>query len=320
LGVAAFLAVARRYGHAVGLLFAVLFGTTLSACIEMLQVYDQYRSCSPADWLCNTLGALAGAVLAMVFGSRLTAIMSSVGRRGAPAGLLLAVCWAGAQLYPLIPQLSRGHLRFAWAHFLATPVSWVTVFVGAAGWFVFALALRAVWGRLASGWLALAMLAIPARLFIADRAPAKSDILAGALALLLWAITSDHVRQGAAWLLLMAAIVLRELAPFHFTSAAHAFSWKPFAATIGADPAPSIEVILHKAFEYGAMVWLLRTGGIGYITGGVMVAAALAVMEALQCFMPGRQAEITDSVLALIMALTLRLLDFRGGERVARKR
>jgi len=123
LGVSAFLTFARRGGRTLGILCTILLAATLSASIEMLQIYDATRDCSALDWLCNTLGALLGGALALVFQPRLASIALSAGRRGASAAALLAGCWAGAQLYPPIPIFSRGHLRATWAHFIATHVS-----------------------------------------------------------------------------------------------------------------------------------------------------------------------------------------------------
>src|SRR5207302_8406450 len=100
---------------------------------------------------------------------RITSLLATAGRRGAPAGLLLGGCWLAAQVYPPIPIFSLGHLRPAWGHFLATPISPVEVLAAAAGWFVFSLAVLAVWGRIGPGALALAMLAVPFRLFLPDR-------------------------------------------------------------------------------------------------------------------------------------------------------
>jgi hypothetical protein len=183
----------------------------------------------------------------------------------------------------------------------------VEVLAGAAGWFVFAVALRAAWDKASWRWVALAMLAIPFRLAVAGRAVGKSDFLAALLALALWCVTSDAARLGAAWVLLVAAILLRELAPFHFGSA-HAFSWVPFAASMEAEGTTNVVVVLRKAFEYGAMVWLLRAGKVGYLAGAVTLAVALLAMEILQTRLPGRTPEITDSLLALIMGLVLKVV------------
>ena len=308
LGGAACLTFAHHWKRRTGFLLAVGYASALSFCIEILQFYEKSRYTSAADWLCNTLGALAGAALALVFQRRLEALTSGAERRGAGAGLLLGSCWMGAQLYPLLPRITSARLAAGWAHLAGTRFSWVEIVAGAAGWYVFGLALRAIWGKLPWAWLALAMFAVPMRLAITDRVVNKSDLAAAAVGLLLWCVTAESVREGIGWLLLVAAIVLRELAPFHFSGPAHPFSWMPFAATMSAEHAPGISVILRKAFEYGAMVWLLTAGKLRYRTAAIVVAVALAGMEMLQTHMPGRQPEITDSVLTLLMALLLRML------------
>jgi VanZ family protein len=99
--------------------------------------------------------------------------------------------------------------------------------------------------------------------------------------------------------------VLRELSPFRFAPTPHPFSWISFAATFDSDRQSAIVVLFRKAFEYGALVWLFRVQGISYARAAAAVAGSLAVLEAIQRYLPGRTPEITDSVLAFLMALVL---------------
>ncbi|MDE3167664.1 MAG: VanZ family protein [Acidobacteriota bacterium] len=307
LGAAAFVTYARPWPRRAAFVLAVLHGSLLSLAVELLQYYDATRTSSASDWLFNTVGTLAGATLALLFRRRIEAVVSSAGRRGAAPGLLLAACWMAAQLYPLLPVITRSKLWAAWALLTASRISWVEVIAGAAGWFVFAVALRAAWEKLSWRWVALAMLVVPLRLVIADRAVGKSDLLAAAVALALWCLSSDAARPGAAWLLMIAALFVREFAPFHL-GPPHAFSWIPFAASMEAEGTTNVVVILRKAYEYGAMIWLLRAGKVRYLAGAVLLAIALFAAEMLQTRMPGRTPEITDSVLALLMGLILRVV------------
>ncbi|MBS1857298.1 MAG: VanZ family protein [Acidobacteria bacterium] len=307
LGVVACATYTRHWNRRAGFVLALVHGSALSLGIELLQYYDASRFCSASDWLFDTLGTLLGAALALLFRSRIEDATSAAERRGAAPGLLLAGCWMAAQLYPLIPVITRARIGRGWAYLIASQVSWTEVVAAAAGWFVFAIALRATWEKISWRWVALAMLAVPLRLVIADRVAGKSDLLAAALALALWCATSDNARLGAGWVLLVVAIFVRELAPFHF-GRAHAFSWIPFAASMEAEGTTNVAVILRKTFEYGAMIWLLRAGKVKYFAGAVTLAVALLAMEILQTRLPGRTPEITDSVLALIMGLVLRLV------------
>jgi hypothetical protein len=57
------------------------------------------------------------------------------------------------------------------------------------------------------------------------------------------------------------------------------------------------------------MAWLLRAGGVSWARAGAAVAGALAVLEVVQRWLPGRTPETTDAVLALSLTLILWSLD-----------
>ena len=82
-------------------------------------------------------------------------------------------------------------------------------------------------------------------------------------------------------------------------------SWIPFAATLNSERLNATLVLLRKAFEYGALLWLLRAGGLRYWTAGAAVAAGLMLLETAQLYLPNRQAEVTDAVIAIILAFIL---------------
>jgi VanZ family protein len=306
LGLTAVLVLMRRWPRAAAALATVMLGTGLSASIEMLQIFDSSRTCSLLDVACNLLGTAAGVGAALIFRKEIFGITRRAkGDRGAGGALMLACCWAGYQLYPFFPLFSRWRLRAGVAAFLATPVSVVEVCACAAEWFAFALVMRAVAGRWKGPWLLPAMLCLPLRLLIVERALAPAELLGAALALLVWSYPADGPRVRAGAGVLAAAIVLRELSPFEFTAKAHAMSWIPFAATLSGERLNAALVLLRKAFEYGAEVWLLRASGLRYWSAGVWVAAGLMLLETAQRYLPNRQAEVTDAAIAGILACIL---------------
>ena len=306
LGLTAVLALMRRWPHAIAALATVVLAVGLSASMEMLQIFDSSRTCSLMDVACNFAGTLGGVGAALVFRQEIHGITRRHrGDRGAGGALMLACCWAGYQLYPFIPLLSRGRLRANVAQFLTTPVSLVEVCAGAAEWFAFALVLRAVAGRLKAPRLLAAMFCLPLRLLIMDRALAPAEVLGAALAMLIWTYPADGSRVRAGAGMLAAAIVLRELSPFAFTAQARAMSWIPFAATLDAERLSAALVVFRKAFEYGTLVWLLRASGLRYWSAGVWVGAALLLLETAQRYLPTRQPEITDAVIAGMLACSL---------------
>lgn len=306
LGVSATMAFMRRWPPALAGLAAVMLGTALSASIEMLQIFDSSRTCSLLDLACNFAGTLGGVFAAVLFRKEIFAITRRhKGDRGAAGALMLACCWAGYQLYPFLPLFSTYRLRDNVARFLATPISMVEIFSSAAEWFAFALVMRAVASRWKAPWLFLAMLCLPMRLLIVERSLAPDEVLGAALALLVWTYPAESSRVRAGAGMLAAAIVLRELSPFQFTARAHALSWVPFLATMAGERLSAALVLLRKAFEYGTLVWLLRASGLRYGSAGVWVAAGLMLLETAQRYLPNRQPEITDSVIAGLFACIL---------------
>jgi VanZ family protein len=306
LGATAYLALTRRISRTLAALAALLLGLALSASIEMLQIFDGTRTCSLLDVACNFLGTLAGSCAALFSQPEITRLTQKrKSRRGATGALMLAFTWAGYQLYPFLPLFSRGRLRENLARFTAAPFSAVETCAAAAEWFAFALLMRSVAGRFKAPWLALAMFALPLRLLIVERRLAPAELLGAALALLLWSYPEEEPKVTIGICLLAFTIVLRELEPFRFVAAAHSFSWVPFSATFAAERQNAALVLLRKAFEYGAMLWLLRAAGYRYLNAGIATAAALLLLEILQRHLPNRQPEITDALLAALLACIL---------------
>ena len=64
---------------------------------------------------------------------------------------------------------------------------------------------------------------------------------------------------------------------------------------------------LRKCFWYGSAIWLLRAAGWRLVRAAVAVALLLGAIEVIQIHLPGRVAEITDPLLALILAVILGL-------------
>jgi VanZ family protein len=313
LGMAAFLAAARRHGRLVAFNAALLLALGLSVSMEMLQIYDPGRTCSLFDVLCDVSGAGAGALAALVFQPELASLARRKPGRHAPAALLLAACWASYQLYPFFPLLSHTKLRASFALLAASAsLSAVEVWANAAEWLAAALVMEAFLGRMRLRWLLAAMACLPLRLFIAERSVTLSETLGAALALLFWSLLPERKHLPAGLFLLASATVLRELSPFHFAATLHPFSWIPFAATFDSNRQSATVILLRKAFEYGALVWLFRAQGISYARAAVAVAGSLAVLEAVQRYLPGRTPEITEPVLTLLMALALYWLSSRA--------
>ena len=312
LGVLAVLALRpRRQMRIPTVLAAVALGFVFSASMELLQAYDDHRTTSPVDLATNTLGAFAGALLALIYEPAAASLLKSRGaRRLGTSGAVLAVCWAGFQFYPFFPNFSIHRLRVAVSLLAHTGnISPLEMWAGASEWLALALALEAFLGRFRTVWLGALMLCVSMRIFIVTRSLSWNDLLAAGLALALWIVIPKRLRLAAILPMTLSAVLLRELAPFHFSDHPAAFTWIPFGGTLESERQVAVVIMARKAFNYGAAVWLLREAGWSYVRAGAGVAAALFALELLQRYLPGRTPESTDAVLALLMTLALWLAD-----------
>jgi VanZ family protein len=312
LGVTAFLAAARRHSRAAAFCAAVSLGAVLTTLMELLQVYDGHRVSSLLDVTSNTLGAALGAILALCFQARWRLLQS----RRIPhlqAAVPLAVCWFAYQLFPFFPVLSRTRLRAGLTQLLSFHgFSPAQVWVQAAGWFAAGLTLEALFEDLPAGWLAALTLCLPLRFFIAGRAPSLDEAIGAAAGLALWSWISKGMRLRAGLWIVLAAIFLRELEPFRLAQPPSAFSWVPFAASFHSERHPATIVLFGKVFYYGVAIWLGHARGWSYRRAGLTIAGLLAVLEWVQRYLPGRTPEITDPVLALLVAFVLWLFPGRN--------
>jgi VanZ family protein len=315
LGVFGFLAMSEGAPRAVRVVAPVLLALALSASVEMVQLFDDSRQCSASDVLCNVTGGAVGMGLGMLYREKLQAVIErrqTASLLHLSGALLLLCCWLGYQLFPLFPSLGRTKLaaRLAALGPLAatSPVETLVVF---AEWIAVACLLEGLLEGETTHMLAALLLVVPARLLIVSRSLSWSDIAGAAAALAAWLwLPRLYVRRAAPFLL-TSALVLGELAPFHFGSA-RPFNWVPFRGFILASWQSSFVVLFRKSFWYGSVIWLWRAAGFRLAQIVFAVAAALLALEGAQIWLPGRVPEITDAVLAMLMGCLLFLVGARS--------
>jgi len=98
------------------------------------------------------------------------------------------------------------------------------------------------------------------------------------------------------------ALLYRGLAPFHFVSTSSPFNWRPFEAFIFESRDDAIRILMAKLFWYGAAAWVLRRLNIGWTAAGAVAASVLMAIEIAQRYIPPHISEITDSLMALLIA------------------
>jgi hypothetical protein len=75
----------------------------------------------------------------------------------------------------------------------------------------------------------------------------------------------------------------------------------------------NLQSFLEKVFYYGSSVWLSTEAGLRIRTAAVIVAAVLLCTSALEIYLPGRSAELTDMIMALVIAYLIKLMNTAAG-------
>jgi hypothetical protein len=70
----------------------------------------------------------------------------------------------------------------------------------------------------------------------------------------------------------------------------------------------NIQAFCQKFYEYGGLIWLLNRTGMGLPIGTLLTAALLLITSVAECWLPGRSAEVTDSIMALALGVTFAML------------
>jgi hypothetical protein len=231
--------------------------------------------------------------------------------------LMLVFCWAVWLVFPFFPMLSQHELHRRLLVFVHSPVLAPVSFVSAAAvWFTLGLLITAAGIRQSVALLGFSILAIPAQFLIADRQPVPSDLLGAIAGFLLFTSRSRKktVTKTEAWVFSV-MLVLRGLSPFRFVPESADFTWIPFGGALNAEWQFAVLVMLEKVCYYATAIWLLRNAGIRLLHSVVVVAVILAAIEIAQTHLPGRTAETTDPILAIIMGFVLLILSRETGRR-----
>jgi VanZ family protein len=313
LGLFGFLAVSARASQAMRVLAPLALAATLSASIEMLQLFDDSRMCSLSDVASNVTGAAAGLAVGALYRVKLQRFLEREGTASLlrPSGaLLLLSVWLAYQLFPLFPVWGRTNLFHRLAALgAAASVSPVDTLLVFAEWLAVACLLESIRQTKTHGALAVLLLVAPARLILVSRTLSWSDIVGAIAAYTAWVcVPRQWVRRGAP-VLMAGALVLGELAPFHFVGdGARAFNWVPFRGLFRSNWQSGFVVLFRKSFWYGSVLWLWRASGRSLAGTTAAAAAALFLLERVQVYLPGRTPEVTDAVLAVLMGVLLWLL------------
>ena len=71
----------------------------------------------------------------------------------------------------------------------------------------------------------------------------------------------------------------------------------------------AVPSLIVKFFLYGTLVWSLAWSGLRWASATIASAALVFSVHYLQIYLPGRSAEITDTLLVLMAATLIRTLE-----------
>jgi VanZ family protein len=140
---------------------------------------------------------------------------------------------------------------------------------------------------------------------IVDTTLSAAEIAGAAVALCLWPIMlamPSHRRAAALFVLFGAAVVVERLQPFQFQAPGRDFGWVPFRSLMAGSIAVDVMSFFEKSFLYGSLLYLFTQAGGRPRTAVMIVGGVLFATSWAETYLPGRSAEITDLIMALLLA------------------
>jgi len=310
LGFFLFLLLRRSLRPAWSVVAATAFGALLSLSIELAQVYVTIRVASLMDITLNAVGTLLGAVGGATWRSLSSLVYLPPNTRAQPgdrSALVVLLTWLAWRLADFSPHVSLTRLKLALRPLLELNFSLSLTLRFLLLWLVVAQATMSYASRQRSNEVLLAIMAVVliGRLLFVTPAFIPSELLA--LLLLLPTLIVLHkfrsVPQSVVALIAFGALVIYErLAPFQFGALQGHFDLWPFLSWIRAGMPIDADMLLRKAFIFGALVWLLKDVGFSMQHAMIVVVASVLAIELLHLWQPGRTGSLTDPFLALIMS------------------
>ncbi|MGB0631604.1 MAG: VanZ family protein [Alphaproteobacteria bacterium] len=302
--------------------FAVLavFGLFVAAWLQFLQLALPSRDAALGDVIWNAVGLALGAAAAAPSAVR-GMLQTRTGLRPEVLPLTLLVLWISAELAPFVPSIDFQSFKDSVRPLMLSPrFDGIDFLRSFAGWLIFAfIACRSPGLNISSGRLLLiAAGTMAAKIVIVNNTVSLSDI-AGVAAALGAVMFLDRSKANAPRLvlgILAAYFALSGLEPFSI-SAGGTFHWIPFAGSLGGSMLTNLQVMAAKIFFIGAIFLVGAHARIGLAQTAIVTVSALMTLEILQLWIGDHTAEITDPLIAALIASCLTVYRRRGGEILA---
>jgi VanZ family protein len=295
------------------LFVVVLTGALMSLSVELTQYYDEGRITAVSDFYTNTLGTLLGALAARAIGA--TFQLPYIGEVSAkPIPTLLIIAWLAYRMYPYVPTIDLHKYWNALKPIVLTPsLTAYDLFRQTTIWLTVYALIEAVVGRRRSAWLALlfAIVMLCAKILIINTVLRVAELAGAGVAFAIWLVLltlPGRMRTGIAAIILCVYVVALRLEPFEFQAFARPFDWIPFYGLMHGSLQVDALAFLEKFFLYGSMLFLLGDALGRRWLATVLVAVLLFATSWAETYLPTRSGEITDGLMALMIAAVFALL------------
>jgi VanZ family protein len=288
----------------------------MSVTMELAQYFDAGRVTAADDVYANLAGTMLGSLGATgLYGRWRVPLTAEISGHSIPIALIAA--WAGYRLYPYVPTIDLHKYWNALKPVILAPtLSLESLYRHTTIWLTIFTLITALVGPRRSAMLApmFSACVLAARVLIVNTVLSVAEIAGAAAAICLWPImlALPHRRRAAAlFVLLGAAVIVERLQPFQFQPVARDFGWIPFRSLMAGSIAVNVMAFFEKSFLYGSLLYLFTEAGGRLRAGAFIVAGALFATSWAETYLPGRSAEITDLIMALLIAGGVALLRTR---------
>jgi VanZ family protein len=293
-------------------LLVTIAGTILACSVEIIQFHDVGRVTSMGDVYADAIGSGMGGLAAALIGRsvRWPLVRDLVADR---AAALLLVMFFGYRLYPYVPVIDLHKYWHAVRSILevqSLSADELTRYL--ITWLFIAVIVQSLYGfrRFLLLFPLLCGCEFLGRMVIVDQTLKPTDIIAAILAFLLWVVVARRISGRSAMMAIAFAgmIAAQRLQPFQFSGPTHSFGWVPFGSFLRGSIGVAVQAFCEKFYEYGGLIWLLGRAGMALPIGTALTATLLLVTSYAECWLPGRSAEVTDAVMALVIGAAFGLL------------
>lgn len=299
-------------GYPRRLVIVTILGLVLSTTIEIAQFFDVGRFTNMSDVYCNTAGTLLGGLAGTRLDTRLRGSSMSFTIEAVPV-TILAVLLA-YRLYPYVPTIDVHKYWHSLSNALLRPVmSPLKIFEYFVLWLTTCYLVNAAFRNVL--WLAVpcsVVLLIAAKVVIVNLSLGAAELIGAVIAVFLWLGVLERSRYSAlvvATFLGMMVLVYR-LQPFDFhTVAVTPFGWVPFRSIVEGSVSENFVAFGEKIFLYASLIWITSRTGLSLLASTTATTMLLLVTSLAETHIPGRSAEITDCVIAVLLGAGLAALD-----------